>query len=78
MKGKLIGVNTAIYSPTGGAIGISFAIPSNLVRSVVEAVKHGKTNFEQPYFGATFQAVTPDVADSLGMKQQPYRHLWSI
>jgi len=69
MKGELIGVNTAIYSRTGGSIGIGFAIPSNLVGSVVDAVKHGKTNFDQPYFGATFQEMTPDVAESLGMKQ---------
>lgn len=69
MKGALIGVNTAIYSRTGGSIGIGFAIPSNLVRPVIDAVKHGKTNLEQPYFGATFQALTSDIAESLGMKQ---------
>ncbi|RCL02989.1 MAG: Protease Do [Candidatus Tokpelaia sp. JSC189] len=71
MQGDLIGVNTAIYSRTGGSIGIGFAIPSNLVRSVVEAVKHGKTNFDPPYLGVIFQGMTPDVAESLGMKQ-PY------
>lgn len=71
MQGDLIGVNTAIYSRTGGSIGIGFAIPSNLVRAVIEAVKHGKTNFEPPYMGATFQALTADMAESLGMKQ-PY------
>lgn len=71
MKGNLIGINTAIYSRSGGSIGIGFAIPSNLVHSVIDTVKRGETSFEQPFFGATFQNVTADVADSLGM-QQPY------
>jgi len=69
MKGELIGVNSAIYSRTGGSIGIGFAIPSNLVRSVVEAVKHGKTTLEQPYLGATFQPMSADIAASLGMQK---------
>lgn len=71
MDGSLIGINTAIYSRTGGSIGIGFAIPSNLVRSVVDTVKRGGTNFEQPYLGASFQALTAPLAESLGM-EQPY------
>ncbi|MEK1890153.1 MAG: DegQ family serine endoprotease [Phyllobacterium sp.] len=71
MSGKLIGINTAIFSRSGGSIGIGFAIPSNMVRAVVETAKGGADTFERPYIGAAFQNVTPDVAESLGMKQ-PY------
>ncbi|SDP11547.1 Do/DeqQ family serine protease [Phyllobacterium sp. YR620] len=71
MSGKLIGINTAIFSRSGGSIGIGFAIPSNMVRAVVETAKGGADRFERPYIGAAFQNVTPDVAESLGMKQ-PY------
>ncbi|WP_100001175.1 DegQ family serine endoprotease [Phyllobacterium zundukense] len=71
MSGKLIGINTAIFSRSGGSIGIGFAIPSNMVRAVVETAKGGGETFERPYIGASFQNVTPDVAEGLGMKQ-PY------
>ncbi|KXF77822.1 serine protease [Paramesorhizobium deserti] len=71
MRGQLIGINTAIYSRSGGSIGIGFAIPSNMVRAVVETAKKGGKNFERPFIGATFQSVTPDVAESLGLPQ-PY------
>ncbi|GGA80892.1 serine endoprotease DegQ [Brucella endophytica] len=71
MQGELIGINTAIYSRSGGSIGIGFAIPSNMVRAVVETAKKGGKSFERPFIGATFQSVTPDVADSLGLNQ-PY------
>ncbi|TDQ34327.1 DegQ family serine endoprotease [Phyllobacterium brassicacearum] len=71
LSGKLIGINTAIFSRSGGSIGIGFAIPSNMVRAVVETAKGGGDTFERPYIGATFQNVTPDVAEGLGMKQ-PY------
>ncbi|RCL01174.1 MAG: Protease Do [Candidatus Tokpelaia sp. JSC085] len=69
MEGDLIGLNTAIYSRTGGSIGIGFAIPSNLIHPVVDAVRHGKTNIDQPYFGATFQTMTSEIAKSLGIQQ---------
>lgn len=71
MTGKLIGINTAIFSRSGGSIRIGFAIPSNMVRAVVETAKGGADTFERPYIGAAFQNVTPDVAEGLGMKQ-PY------
>ncbi len=71
MSGKLIGINTAIFSRSGGSIGIGFAIPSNMVRAVVDTAKGGADTFERPYIGAAFQNVTPDVAEGLGMKQ-PY------
>ena len=66
MEGRLVGVNTAIYSKTGGSHGIGFAIPSNMVRQVVLSALRGKT-VKRPWFGAKLQIVTPDIADSLGL-----------
>ena len=57
MAGELVGINTAIYSCSGGSIGIGFAIPSNMVRAVIEAAKNGNDFFERPYIGATFEPV---------------------
>lgn len=66
MDGKLIGVNTAIYSKSGGSLGIGFAIPSNMVRAVITGVtKDGK--LVRPWLGATGQGVTQDIASSLGL-----------
>lgn len=67
MRGEVIGINTAIYSQTGGSIGIGFAIPSNIVRAVVEAARAGNDFFERPFVGATFENVTAQIADALGM-----------
>ncbi|MBO1039499.1 DegQ family serine endoprotease [Brucella pituitosa] len=67
MRGRLIGINTAIFSRSGGSVGIGFAIPSNMVRAVVDAALSGSSSFERPFIGATFQNITPDVAESLGM-----------
>ena len=67
MRGRLIGINTAIYSRSGGSVGIGFAIPSNMVRAVVDAALSGSTSFERPFIGASFQNITPDVAEGLGM-----------
>jgi Do/DeqQ family serine protease len=67
MAGQLIGINTAIYSRSGGSIGIGFAIPSNMVHAFVEAAKAGRDFFERPYIGAQFEPVTPQIAESLGM-----------
>lgn len=68
MTGQLVGINTAIYSRSGGSIGIGFAIPSNIVRAVVNAAKQGQDYFERPFMGATFEPVTAQIAESLGMK----------
>ncbi len=66
MDGRLVGVNTAIFSKNGGSLGIGFAIPSNMVRSVVAGVvKTGKV--VRPWVGATGQVVTSEIADSLGL-----------
>ncbi|WP_274629610.1 DegQ family serine endoprotease [Arvimicrobium flavum] len=67
MGGQLVGINTAIYSRGGGSIGIGFAIPSNMVRAVVESAKDGRDYFERPYIGATFEPVTAQIAEALGM-----------
>ncbi len=66
MEGDLIGVNTAIFSRSGGSNGIGFAIPSNMVRLVVEsALSDGKVR--RPWLGASGQVVTADIAKSLGL-----------
>lgn len=67
MNGRLIGINTAIFSRSGGSNGIGFAIPANLVRAVVQTAQSGGEVFERPYLGATFETVTPDIADALGL-----------
>jgi Do/DeqQ family serine protease len=69
MGGDVIGINTAIYSQSGGSIGIGFAIPSNIVGAVVEAARDGRDFFERPFVGATFENVTAPMADALGMSR---------
>src|SRR5690606_30443508 len=66
MDGNLVGINTAIYSQSGGSVGIGFAIPSNMARLVAEAGVAGG-EIVRPWFGAKMQAVTSDIAASLGM-----------
>ncbi len=69
MLGRVIGINTAIYSRSGGSQGIGFAIPSNMVRVVVASAKSGGTAVKRPYLGAKLQAVTAEIAESLGLKR---------
>ncbi len=66
LSGHVIGINTAIYSRSGGSVGIGFAIPANLVDVVVAAGEHG-AKLVFPWLGARLQEVTPDIADSLGI-----------
>jgi len=66
LNGNLVGINTAIYSRSGGSIGIGFAIPSNMVRLVVNSASQGG-QVKRPWLGATLQPITPDIADSLGL-----------
>lgn len=67
MNGEVIGINTAIYSPSGGSVGIGFAIPSNLARPVIDQlVKFGKTR--RGWLGVRIQTVTEDIAESLGLE----------
>ena len=66
MDGRLVGINTAIYTRDGGSIGIGFAIPANMVRVVVGAAASGG-RFVRPWLGAAGQTVTADIASSLGL-----------
>jgi Do/DeqQ family serine protease len=68
MTGRLVGINTAIYSRSGGSQGIGFAIPVNMVRVVVTSAKGGGKAVKRPWLGARLQAVTPEIADSLGLR----------
>jgi serine protease Do len=67
MKGEVVGVNTAIYSPSGGSVGIGFAIPAATVDSVIGALEHGGV-VPRGYLGVNVQPVTEDMAESMGMK----------
>ena len=68
VDGNVIGVNTAIFSPSGGSVGIAFAIPADTVKSVVSQLKD-KGKVTRGWIGVQIQPVTADIADSLGMKQ---------
>lgn len=67
MDGKLIGINTAIFSRSGGSNGIGFAIPANMVRAVTSAALGGNDKFVRPFIGASFDPVTSDIAEALGL-----------
>ncbi|RTL50203.1 MAG: DegQ family serine endoprotease [Bradyrhizobiaceae bacterium] len=69
MTGKLVGINTAIFSRSGGSQGIGFAIPANMVRVVVASARGGSAAVKRPWLGAKLQAVTPEIAETLGMKR---------
>jgi Do/DeqQ family serine protease len=64
MNGEVVGINTAIFSRTGGSIGIGFAIPSNMVRTVVQSAESGG-KIMRPWAGADLQDVTPEIAEAL-------------
>src|SRR5258706_5915540 len=66
LRGEVIGINTAIFSRTGGNIGIGFAIPINLVKEVLPQLR-GKGKVTRGYLGVLIQKVTPEIAESLGM-----------
>jgi len=67
VDGRLIGINTAIFSKTGASIGIGFAIPVNMVKTVIGTARQGNKTVKRPWFGATLQPVTADIAESLGL-----------
>ena len=70
LKGQVIGVNTAIYSPSGGSVGIGFAIPSALAKNIVQQLEeYGRTI--RGWLGVRIQTVTEDLASSLGL-DRPY------
>ncbi len=67
-EGQVVGVNTAIYSPSGGSVGIGFAIPATTVERVVTALEHGGV-VQRGYLGVEIQPVGPDMAEALGLKK---------
>jgi len=67
MSGKLVGINTAIFSRSGGSLGIGFAIPVNMVKVVVASARGGGDAVRRPWSGARLQAVTPEIAETLGL-----------
>jgi Do/DeqQ family serine protease len=69
LSGRLVGINTAIFSRSGGSQGIGFAIPANMVKVVVASAKGGGSMVKRPWLGARLQAVTPEIAEGLGLKR---------
>jgi len=67
-SGEVMGVNTAIYSPSGGSVGIAFAIPASTVKTVIAQLKD-KGTVSRGWIGVQIQPVTADIADSLGLKK---------
>ncbi|MGI9481443.1 MAG: DegQ family serine endoprotease [Hyphomicrobiales bacterium] len=67
MAGNLIGINTAIFSRSGGSHGIGFAIPANMVRTVIRSALSGDLSVRRPWAGASLQEVTSDLAESLDL-----------
>jgi serine protease Do len=68
LRGEVIGVNTAIISPSGGSIGIGFAVPSRVVTTVIDQLREFK-EVRRGWLGVRIQQVTDDIAESLGLKQ---------
>src|SRR5258707_10811331 len=69
MTGRLVGVNTAIFSRSGGSQGVGFAIPANMVQVVLTSAKSGGSAVKRPWLGAKLQTVTPEIADSISLKR---------
>lgn len=68
LNGEVVGVNTAIFSPSGGSVGIGFAIPASTTQDVVDSLKQNGT-VTRGWLGVQIQPVTQDIADSLGLKE---------
>jgi Do/DeqQ family serine protease len=69
LSGRLLGINTAIFSRSGGSQGIGFAIPVNMVRGVIASAQGGSAVVRRPWLGAKLQAVTPEIAESLNLRR---------
>jgi serine protease Do len=68
LNGEVVGINTAIYSPSGGNVGIAFDVPSDVAIPVIQQLKeHGSVT--RGYLGVQIQKVTPDIAESVGLKE---------
>src|SRR5437016_4433980 len=70
IKGELLGINTAIFSRSGGNQGVGFAIPANLARDVMQSLRE-KGRVVRGYIGASVQTLTPELADAMKLKGQP-------
>lgn len=66
-EGQVVGINTAIFSPSGGNVGIAFAIPASTAKNVVEKLKTGE-EIQRGWLGVQIQPVTPEIAESIGLK----------
>ena len=69
LTGKLIGINTAIFSRSGGSQGVGFAIPANMVKVVVASAISGGSAVQRPWLGAKLQAITSDLAEKFDLKR---------
>jgi Do/DeqQ family serine protease len=69
LSGKLVGINTAIFSRSGGSQGIGFAIPVNMVKGVIASAQGGSAVVRRPWLGAKLQPLTQEIADSLSLKR---------
>ena len=69
MRSRLIGINSAIYSQSGGSVGIGFAIPVNMVKSVITAARAGADRVRRPWLGAGLQGITRDMGEALGLER---------
>lgn len=69
MNARVVGINSAIFSKSGGSVGIGFAIPVNMVKVVIAAAKGGGKLVKRPWLGATLQTLSREIAESLGMER---------
>jgi Do/DeqQ family serine protease len=69
LSGRLMGINTAIFSRSGGSQGVGFAIPANMVKVVAASAMGGAGAVRRPWLGARLQTVTPEIAEGLGLKR---------
>jgi serine protease Do len=77
MQGQVIGINNAIFSPTGGSVGIGFAIPADIAAPIVEKLKRGEA-VERGYLGVRIQPITEDLAGSLGLAKNRGEFIQSV
>lgn len=69
MNARVVGINSAIFSKSGGSVGIGFAIPVNMVKIVIAAAKGGGKQVRRPWLGATLQTLTREIAEPLGLER---------
>jgi Do/DeqQ family serine protease len=69
MNARVVGINSAIFSKSGGSVGIGFAIPVNMVKSVIAAAKGGGKQVKRPWLGATLQTLSKEISEPLGLER---------